>query len=35
VIAILRTPNNVDGQTSNCVMTVPIIFHLPQFSHRF
>ncbi len=35
VIAILCTPNNVDGQTSNCVMTVPIIFHLPQLSHRF
>jgi hypothetical protein len=35
VIAIFRTPNNVDGQPSNCVMSVPVVFHLPQFSHRF
>jgi hypothetical protein len=31
VIAIFPTPNNVNGQASNRVMTVPIIFHLPLF----
>ena len=35
VIAILCCPNQMNGQTSNCVMSVPILFHLPQFSHRF
>jgi hypothetical protein len=35
VIAILCTPNNVDGQARNCVMTVPIIFHLPLFYTDF
>jgi hypothetical protein len=35
VIAILRTPNKVDGQPSNCMMTVPIIFHLPLFYTDF
>ena len=35
VIAIFRTPNNMCGQPRNRMMTVPVIFHLPQFSHRF
>jgi hypothetical protein len=35
VIAIFRTPNKMCGQPRNCMMTVPVIFHLPQFSHRF
>lgn len=35
VIPILRTPHNVRGQARNRVMRLPIIFYLPQFSHRF
>jgi hypothetical protein len=35
VVAILCCPNQVNGQPRNCVMPVPILFHLPQFSHRF
>ena len=34
VIAIFCTPNNMCGQSRNRVMTVPIFFHLPQFSHE-
>jgi hypothetical protein len=35
VIAIFCTPHNVDGQMRNRMMTASIVFHLPQFSHRF
>jgi hypothetical protein len=31
VIAIFRAPNNARRQTSNRMMSVPIIFHLPLF----
>jgi hypothetical protein len=34
VIAILRTPHDVRRQARQRVMTVSVIFHLPQFSHR-
>jgi hypothetical protein len=34
VIAILCTPNKMCGQARNRMVTVPIIFHLPPFSHE-
>jgi hypothetical protein len=34
VIAIFCCPNQMDGQSRNCVMSVPVLFHLPQFSHE-
>ena len=35
VIAIFCHPNDMYGQSCNRVMTVPVIFHLPRFLHRF
>ena len=35
VIAVLCCPNQMDGQSRNSVMSVPVFFHLPQFSHGF
>ena len=34
VIAIFCCPNQMDGQSRDRVTSVPIVFHLPQFSHE-
>ena len=34
VIAIFGCPHQMDGQSRNCLMSVSVVFHLPQFSHE-
>jgi hypothetical protein len=34
VIAVFCCPHKMDGQSRDSVMPVPVLFHLPLFSHE-